>query len=76
MFDGGSLQVPNARYVQEDYTLLNLAMGIDSNKWGAELFVDNVTDKSAQVHIDTLQFTSKVVTNRPRTFGFRMSYKY
>jgi iron complex outermembrane receptor protein len=76
VFDGGSLQVPNARYVQEDYTLLNLAMGIDANKWGAELFVDNVTDKSAQVHIDTLQFTPKVVTNRPRTFGFRMSYKY
>ena len=76
VFDGGSLQVPNARYVQEDYVLLNLGFGIQKDNWGAEFFIDNVTDKNAQINIDTLQFTPKVATNRPRTFGFRMSYDY
>jgi len=64
------------RYVQEDYTLLNLGWGVSKDSWRAELFVDNVTDKEAQLNIDTLQFTPQVVTNRPRTFGFRVSYDY
>ena len=66
----------NGRYVQDDYVLLDLAVGLRSDTWGAELFVDNVTNERAEMHIDTLQYVPKVVTNRPRTFGVRLSYDY
>ena len=67
---------PNGRYVQDDYVLLDMAVGFRSDTWGAELFVNNVTDERAELHIDTLQYVPKVVTNRPRTFGVRFSYDY
>ena len=67
---------PNGRYVQDDYVLLDLAVGMESEQWSAEFFIDNVTDKRAQLHVDTLQFVPKVVTNRPRAFGVRFSYDY
>ncbi len=64
------------RYVQDDYVLLDLAVGMRSDTWGAELFVNNVTNERAELHVDTLQYIPKVVTNRPRTFGVRFSYDY
>ena len=69
-------EVPGGRYVQEAYTLLNLAAGVSRDEWRAELFVDNVTDENAQMYIDTQQFTPHVVTNRPRTIGMRLSYDF
>lgn len=64
------------RYVQDSYVLANLSFGITNDEWKAELFIDNVTDKSAVLYIDTQQFTPKIVTNRPRTIGFRFSYDF
>jgi len=64
------------RYVQDSYVLANLSVGITNDEWKAELYIDNVTDESAVLYIDTQQFTPKVVTNRPRTIGFRFSYDY
>ena len=66
----------NGRYVQDDYVLLDLAVGMRSDTWGAELFINNVTNERAELHVDTLQYLPKVVTNRPRTFGVRFSYDY
>lgn len=64
------------RYVQESYAVANVAVGVTRDGWKAELFVDNLTDERAQQYIDTQQFTPKVVTNRPRTIGFRVSYDF
>jgi iron complex outermembrane receptor protein len=64
------------RYVQESYVVANLSFGVTNDEWKAELFIDNLTDKSAVLYIDTQQFTPKVVTNRPRTIGFRFSYDF
>ncbi|HKL62946.1 MAG TPA: hypothetical protein VJ883_06240, partial [Woeseiaceae bacterium] len=68
--------VPGGRYVQEDYAIANLAFGVEKDTWSAELFIDNVFDENAQVYIDTQQNTPKVVTNRPRTIGLRLSYDF
>ena len=38
--------------------------------------MNNVTDERAELHIDTLQYVPKVVTNRPRTFGVRFACDY
>ena len=64
------------RYVQDSYVLANLSFGVTNDEWKAELFIDNVTDESAVLYVDTQQFTPKVVTNRPRTVGFRFSYDF
>lgn len=73
-FFSGGQQWTNARYAQRAYGLFDFAVGVRQDSWRAELFVDNVFNKNAEVHIDTLEFTPRVVTNRPRTFGFRLSY--
>ena len=62
--------------MQDDYVLLDMAVGLESENWSAELFVNNVTDERAELMVDTLQYVPKVVTNRPRSFGVRFSYDY
>jgi len=64
------------RYIQDSYVLANLSFGVTNDEWKAEIFIDNVTDESAVLYIDTQQFTPKVVSNRPRTIGFRFSYDF
>ncbi|WP_426369687.1 TonB-dependent receptor [Pseudocolwellia sp. HL-MZ7] len=64
------------RYIQDSYILANLSFGVTNDEWKAELFIDNVTDESAILYIDTQQYTPKVVSNRPRTIGFRFSYDF
>ena len=64
------------RYVQDSYVLANLSFGVTNDEWKAELFIDNVFDERAILHIDNQQFTPKVVTNRPRTVGLRLSYDF
>ena len=64
------------RYIQDSYVLANLSFGVTNDEWKAEIFIDNVTDESAILYIDTQQFTPKVVSNRPRTIGFRFSYDF
>ena len=66
----------NARYVQEAYTLINLAVGIQLDNLGIELFVDNVNDEEAIVHISTFDYVPTVSTNRPLTGGIRLSYDF
>ncbi|WP_416305286.1 TonB-dependent receptor [Neptunicella sp. SCSIO 80796] len=62
------------RYVQESYAVANIAFGIRTDEWKAELYIDNITDERGDQYIDTQQFTPKVVSSRPRTIGMRFSY--
>ena len=64
------------RYVADSYILANLSFGVTNDEWKAEFFIDNLTDENAILNIDTQQFTPKVVSNRPRTIGFRFSYDF
>ncbi len=81
-YDGTSFQDSNGdvfqggRYIQESYAIANVSVGITKDDWKAELYIDNLTDESAVLYIDTQQFTPKVVTNRPRTVGLRLSYDF
>ena len=74
--DSNGQTFAGGRYVQDSYILANLSFGVTNEEWKAELFIDNLTDESAILYIDTQQFTPKVVTNRPRTVGFRFSYDF
>ena len=66
----------NGRYVQESYSLLNLAVGVQKDSWSAELYINNVADENAQIFITTQDYHPKVTTNRPRTIGLRFSYDF
>lgn len=68
--------VPGGRFIQGDYTIANVAFGVSMAEWTAELFIDNVADESGAMYVDTQNFTPKVVTNRPRTIGLRLSYDF
>jgi outer membrane receptor protein involved in Fe transport len=64
------------RYVAQSYVLANLSVGVSKDDWSAELYINNLTNENAELYIDTQQFTPKVVTNRPRTIGVRLSYDF
>jgi len=72
--DSNGQTFAGGRYVQDSYVLANLSFGVTNDEWKVELYIDNLTDKSAVLYVDTQQFTPKVVTNRPRTIGLRFSY--
>jgi len=74
--DSNGQTFAGGRYVQDSYIIANVSFGITNDEWKAELYIDNLTDESAVLYIDTQQFTPKVVTNRPRTIGFRFSYDF
>lgn len=64
------------RYLQENYAIANVAFGLMKDDWKAEIYIDNLFDESAILYIDNQQFTPKVVTNRPRSVGLRVSYDF
>ncbi len=70
----GDTRFKAARYVQKGYSLVNVAAGVRMGSWGAELFVDNVLNKNAQISVNASDYTPSVTTNRPRTIGLRFTY--
>ncbi|MCC2616371.1 TonB-dependent receptor [Aestuariibacter halophilus] len=74
--DSNGQTFKGGRYVQDSYVIANVAVGFTKDEWKVEFFIDNLTDESAILNVDTQQFTPKVVTNRPRTAGVRVSYDY
>ena len=70
----GNTRWKAARYVQEAYTLVNFAIGLKTETWGTELFIDNVFDETAQLNVNVTDYVPSVTTNRPRTIGLRFTY--
>ena len=67
---------PNTQ--QDSYTIVNASAGIADieSGWGAELFINNLTDERAEIHINRQDFIERITTNRPRTIGLRIRYDY
>jgi iron complex outermembrane receptor protein len=63
------------------YDLVDTRVGVETERWSAMLFVDNLTNKLAllgdtgalSANIDIL---NRVATNQPRTIGADLSYKF
>jgi iron complex outermembrane receptor protein len=59
------------------YTIGNARVGFDSSGWNAALFVDNVSDKRAQLGRGLLslgaQNAQRVIVTRPRTIGISLT---
>ena len=64
------------RKVQDAYAIVDASAGYRSVEgWAAELFIDNLTDERAQLHINRQDFRERVTTNRPLTVGLRVSWE-
>lgn len=72
----GDARFRAGRYVQESYTLVNIAVGLERDSWNAELYINNVFDENAQLNINAADYTPSVTTNRPQTVGLRLGYRF
>ncbi len=66
----------------EPYDLVGLRFGVLGPAWSGYFFVDNLTDKHAQLSTNTTSFSwlipslTRVATNQPRTLGIDINYKF
>jgi iron complex outermembrane recepter protein len=64
------------------YNLANARVGLSTDKWSASLFVDNLTNKMAELTANNTSFQFnipalvRITTNQPRTYGTQVSYKF
>jgi hypothetical protein len=64
------------------YNIANARLGLGSDKWTVALFVDNLTNKIAELTTNNTQFQFnvpqlvRVSTNQPRTYGSEINYRF
>ena len=64
------------------YDLASARTGIDTERWSAYFFIDNLSNKHAALTTNTTSFSwiipsmTRVATNQPRTFGIDFSYHF
>ena len=51
-------------------------MGVKKDSWSIELYVNNLTDKRAELYKDQGDNVLLTSTARPRTIGMRMNWAY
>ncbi|MDX1581869.1 MAG: TonB-dependent receptor, partial [Alphaproteobacteria bacterium] len=68
--------VAEERFRQDDYFLIDGSIGIQKDRWKAEIFFENLTDERPDLFINTQDNTRRTTTSRPRTIGLRVSFDY
>lgn len=68
--------VAEERREQDSYAIADMSVGVSKDEWGLSLYASNVTDERAQLFINTQDDIERVTTNRPRTIGLKLSYRY
>ncbi len=64
------------------YTIANARLIVSKDNWSANLFVDNLTNKVAELTSNNTSFQFNIpqlvryTTNQPRTFGTQINYKF
>ncbi len=64
------------------YSIANARLGLSTDRWAGNLFVDNFTNKMAGMTANntSFQFNSPALTrytsNQPRTYGMQVNYKF
>lgn len=71
-----SIVVDN-RFLQDSYNTVDASLGARfGDNWRVEVFGENLTDERAQLFINSLDTDFRITTNRPRTYGLKISYDY
>lgn len=74
--DSWSSIVADDRRKQDAYAVGDISFGVSKDEWALSLFVNNVTDERADLFINTQDDVPRITTNRPRTIGLKLSYRY
>jgi hypothetical protein len=75
--DAGGFRLPsNSRYINPSATTINIAAGLDKDNWGAEIFIDNITNEEAPIVQVAGKFTPEITVQRPMTVGIRINLDY
>ncbi|WP_308909126.1 TonB-dependent receptor [Pseudokordiimonas caeni] len=81
----GSLQLATHSYSsliaadrerQGGYATSDWAIGVKKDRWGAELFIQNIWDERPELYINQQDDILRVTTARPRTIGLKVTYDY
>ncbi len=64
------------RFEQDSYDTIDASIGMSSDQWAVELFGENLSDERAELFINSLDTDLRITTNRPRTWGVRVSYDF
>jgi outer membrane receptor protein involved in Fe transport len=65
--------------LKDDYAIFDAKVGVRSDRWTAQLFIDNALDELAEVNIieQASNLTPRaIVPNRPRTIGVNVSAQF
>ena len=76
---GVGVVVPNTtflRYLQPGYTTFDAAIGVNFDKWYAQLYGQNLGDSHASTFTSTAQFIKSEVPLRPRVMGLRIGANF
>jgi hypothetical protein len=63
-------------YPQDSFSIANFRAGIDKESWGVDLFVNNLTDESADYFVHPRNYEPTIVTNRPRSYGAKLWMRF
>jgi outer membrane receptor protein involved in Fe transport len=58
------------------WTMLGLTAGVTTDTWGAELYINNLTDERAEMSRNYINDRERISYAAPRTMGVRMSYNF
>jgi hypothetical protein len=61
---------PN-RAIQDKYSLFNVRAGVSNDEWTAEVYIDNLMDKKADISNTFIFDRQRVGMVKPRTLGIR-----
>jgi iron complex outermembrane recepter protein len=81
MYEGSRTDVTFYTNTLPSYDLTNLRAGIETDRWSAVLFVNNVADKRAYLNDITQDATNlptfnRIAVSQPRTAGIDFNYKF
>jgi len=64
------------RDVIDSWTMLGVTAGLASDRWGATLYIDNLTDERAELSRNYINDRPRATYARPRTVGIRLNFNF
>ncbi|MEO0399738.1 MAG: TonB-dependent receptor [Pseudomonadota bacterium] len=61
---------------QDSFAILNMSAGLSRDQWTMSLWLQNVTDTRAELLRNATDFDTRITTNRPRTLGVSLGFRY
>ena len=60
----------------DSWMSFDIRLGVTSEEWSSELFIENLTDERAEISRDFVYDTNRVTYMRPMTIGLKVNRKF